>query len=123
MKRFAIVVFFILGAAFPALAASPDDFKAGVTAMRGGNLDEAIRLFTRIIKAKDLTVCSSCSHVSSCTRCPGLAYMEGSMRGPSSADCEKSYYRTGIPSANMLRNGGKLSSAPLVQIQPLAAMA
>ena len=54
MKRFAIVVFFILGAAFPALAASSDDFKAGVTAMRGGNLDEAIRLFTRIIKAKDL---------------------------------------------------------------------
>ena len=59
----------------------------------------------RSIKAKDLTVCSSCSHVSSCTRCPGLAYMEGSMRGPSTADCEKSFYRTGIPTANMLQIG------------------
>lgn len=75
----------------------------------------------RSIRAKDLTVCSSCSHVSSCTRCPGLAYMEGSMRGPSSADCEKSYYRTGIPSANMLRKeGGQLTGGRLVQIQPLA---
>jgi len=74
----------------------------------------------RSIQAKDLTVCSSCSHVSSCTRCPGLAYMEGSMRGPSTADCEKSFYRTGIPTANMLRHDGKLPPRPLVQIQPLA---
>jgi len=28
--------------------------------------------------------------------------MEGNMRGPSSLDCEKSFARTGIPSANML---------------------
>jgi hypothetical protein len=28
--------------------------------------------------------------------------MEGDMRGPSSLDCEKSFARTGIPSANML---------------------
>jgi len=77
----------------------------------------------RSIQAKDLTVCSSCRHVSSCTRCPGLAYMEGGMRGPSTADCEKSYYRTGIPTANMLRNGGKLASMLLVQIQPLAVPA
>jgi lipoprotein NlpI len=54
VNRFAVAVFFILGAAFPALANSADDFKAGVTAMRGGNLDEAIRLFTRVIKAGDL---------------------------------------------------------------------
>ena len=33
----------------------------------------------------------------SCSRCPGLAYMEGNMRGPSTADCEKSFQRTGIP--------------------------
>ncbi len=33
--------------------------------------------------------CSSCGHVGSCSRCPGLAYMEGSMYGPSSADCEE----------------------------------
>jgi len=77
----------------------------------------------RSIKAKDLTTCSSCSHVSSCTRCPGLAYMEGSMRGPSSADCEKSFYRTGIPTANMLRKSGQSPVTPLVQIRPLAALA
>ena len=77
----------------------------------------------RSIKAKDLTVCSSCSHVSSCSRCPGLAYMEGSMRGPSTADCEKSYYRTGIPTANMLRKSGQASVASLVQIRPLAVPA
>ena len=76
----------------------------------------------RSIRAKDLTVCSACSHVSSCTRCPGLAYMEGSMRGPSTADCEKSYYRTGVPTANMLRQGvEKARKGPLVQIQTLAA--
>ena len=28
---------------------------------------------------------------------PGLAYMEGNMRGPSTQDCEKSFARTGIP--------------------------
>jgi radical SAM protein with 4Fe4S-binding SPASM domain len=44
----------------------------------------------RAITLRDLPTCSSCSFVSSCTRCPGLAYMEGNMRGPSSADCEKS---------------------------------
>ena len=53
------------------------------------------------------------------------------MRGPSSQDCEKSFARTGIPSANML---AKKRAAPnLIQIkvfqiepvpvQPLAAMA
>jgi AdoMet-dependent heme synthase len=76
----------------------------------------------RSIRAKDLTTCSSCSHVSSCTRCPGLAYMEGSMRGPSTADCEKSYYRTGIPTANMLRKGSQVPIGSLVQIRPMAAL-
>jgi radical SAM protein with 4Fe4S-binding SPASM domain len=57
----------------------------------------------RSIRARDLPVCSTCAHVGSCSRCPGLAYMEGNMRGPSTADCEKSHARTGIPSANMLR--------------------
>jgi radical SAM protein with 4Fe4S-binding SPASM domain len=69
----------------------------------------------RGITARDLHTCSSCSHVGGCTRCPGLAFMEGDMRGPSSADCEKSYHRTGIPSANMLRGGNV--AAGLVQIQ------
>jgi len=69
----------------------------------------------RSIRARDLPVCSGCGHVGTCTRCPGLAYMEGNMRGPSSADCEKSFARTGIPSANML---AKMTSTPgLVQIQ------
>jgi radical SAM protein with 4Fe4S-binding SPASM domain len=86
----------------------------------------------RSIRAKDLTVCSGCSHVGTCTRCPGLAYMEGNMRGPSTADCEKSFQRTGIRSANMLRldaeqekdhNSKQFSTAPgpLIQIQSAVA--
>lgn len=74
----------------------------------------------RSIRAKDLPICSTCSHVGSCTRCPGLAYMEGNMRGPSTADCEKSFHRTGIASANMLRGAIAQSFSPLVQIRPLA---
>ena len=69
----------------------------------------------RSIRVKDLTTCTHCSHGSSCTRCPGLAYMEGNMRGPSSQDCEKSFARTGIPSANMLAK--KLAAPNLIQIQ------
>jgi AdoMet-dependent heme synthase len=74
----------------------------------------------RSIRLKDLTTCTSCTHVGSCTRCPGLAYMEGNMRGPSSQDCEKSLARTGIPSANMLAK--KWSTANLVQIRALSAV-
>jgi radical SAM protein with 4Fe4S-binding SPASM domain len=68
----------------------------------------------RTIQARDLPVCSSCSHVGTCSRCPGLAYMEGNMRGPSTQDCEKSFARTGIRSANMLLKEKR--SAQLVQI-------
>jgi AdoMet-dependent heme synthase len=57
----------------------------------------------RSITLRDLPVCSGCGHVNSCSRCPGLAYMEGNMRGPSTQDCEKSFARTGIYSANMHR--------------------
>jgi AdoMet-dependent heme synthase len=74
----------------------------------------------RSIRAKDLSTCSSCSHLGSCTRCPGLAYMEGDMRGPSSADCEKSYIRTGMVTAGMQRNlpsPPSAHSSRLVQIQ------
>ena len=70
----------------------------------------------RTITARDLPVCSSCSHVASCSRCPGLAYMEGNMRGPSTQDCEKSFARTGIPSANMLRKQKSAAASGLVQI-------
>lgn len=73
----------------------------------------------RSIRLKDLPTCSSCTHVSSCSRCPGLAYMEGNMRGPSSQDCEKSFARTGLPSANMLNK--ERAGANLVQILPVAA--
>jgi len=59
----------------------------------------------RSIHLGDLPVCSSCAHLGTCTRCPGLAWAEGNMRGPSSVDCEKSFYRTGVPSANMLARG------------------
>jgi radical SAM protein with 4Fe4S-binding SPASM domain len=88
----------------------------------------------RSIRARDLPTCSTCAHVGTCTRCPGLAYMEGNMRGPSSADCEKSFQRTGVPSANMLARSHANAthvdathanvrrdniSGPLIQIQSL----
>ena len=74
----------------------------------------------RSIRARDLPTCSTCAHVGTCTRCPGLAYMEGNMRGPSTADCEKSFQRTGIPSANMLLRSRGSSTIPLIQIQAAA---
>jgi radical SAM protein with 4Fe4S-binding SPASM domain len=74
----------------------------------------------RSIRARDLPTCSTCAHVGTCTRCPGLAYMEGNMRGPSTADCEKSFQRTGIPSANMLARARVGSTAPLIQIRCMA---
>jgi radical SAM protein with 4Fe4S-binding SPASM domain len=55
----------------------------------------------RSVKVRDLPVCSTCVHAGSCTRCPGLAYLEGNLRGPSSADCEKSFARTGLETAAM----------------------
>jgi radical SAM protein with 4Fe4S-binding SPASM domain len=75
----------------------------------------------RSIRMKDLPTCTSCSHFGTCSRCPGLAYMEGNMRGPSSQDCEKSFARTGVPSANMLAK--KRTAANLVQIRALPTMA
>jgi len=71
----------------------------------------------RSIRAKDLPTCSTCAHVGTCTRCPGLAFMEGNMRGPSTADCEKSFQRTGIPSANMVAEALGRSTGPLIQIR------
>ena len=70
----------------------------------------------RSIHGRDLPVCSTCTHVGSCTRCPGLAYMEGNMRGPSSQDCEKSFARTGILSANMILKSASRAKPTLVQI-------
>jgi radical SAM protein with 4Fe4S-binding SPASM domain len=76
----------------------------------------------RSIRLRDLSSCSQCTHGSTCTRCPGLAFLEGNMRGPSTADCEKSFARTGIPSVNLLAKKGKASPARLVQIQLVPAM-
>jgi radical SAM protein with 4Fe4S-binding SPASM domain len=55
----------------------------------------------RAIRVADVEGCSSCVHGAACTRCPGLAYLEGNMRGPSTQDCEKSFARTGVPSKNL----------------------
>ena len=77
----------------------------------------------RSIRLKDLSTCTSCTHVTKCSRCPGLAYLEGNMRGPSSQDCERSFARTGIPSANMLAKEKKRAPANLVQIRALPTMA
>lgn len=75
----------------------------------------------RSIRMKDLSTCSRCSHSSACTRCPGLAYMEGDMRGPSSADCQQSFAKTGVPSAHMLRGAGLQGRNPqLIQIRAAA---
>jgi AdoMet-dependent heme synthase len=76
----------------------------------------------RSITLRDMPTCSQCTHGGTCTRCPGLAYLEGNMRGPSYQDCEKSYARTGIASENL--KARKASSQPyhslrLVQIQGL----
>ena len=69
----------------------------------------------RSITARDLPSCSQCVHVAGCSRCPGLAFMEGNMRGPSSQDCEKSFARTGIASRNLLSK--KRTVGGLVHIQ------
>jgi radical SAM protein with 4Fe4S-binding SPASM domain len=72
----------------------------------------------RSIRIKDLTTCTQCSHVSNCSRCPGLAFMEGNMRGPSTQDCEKSFARTGVPSANMLSKARRVQNLVQIRTQP-----
>ena len=71
----------------------------------------------RSIRGRDLPTCSSCSHLGTCTRCPGLAFMEGNMRGSSSADCEKSFIRTGVVTAGMVARKAATVTAGLVQIR------
>ncbi|MGH9736246.1 MAG: radical SAM/SPASM domain-containing protein [Candidatus Acidiferrales bacterium] len=70
----------------------------------------------RSIRSRDLPTCSNCAHVGTCTRCPGLAYMEGDMRGPSSADCEKSFARTGVLTAGMKAK----TTSPLIGLVQIA---
>ena len=71
----------------------------------------------RSIRVRDLPTCSGCGHMTGCTRCPGLAFMEGDMRGPSIQDCEKSFARTGIPSKNLMAKRPSGAAVGLVQIQ------
>jgi radical SAM protein with 4Fe4S-binding SPASM domain len=75
----------------------------------------------RSIRVKDLTGCSQCTHVTNCTRCPGLAYMEGNMRGPSTQDCGKSFARTGIPSANLQSKKHSVKNLIQIRMQPTVA--
>lgn len=65
----------------------------------------------RSIRISDLDGCSKCVHSSDCSRCPGLAYMEGNMRGPSTQDCEKSYARTGVMSWHLKKKKRKIPIA------------
>jgi len=76
----------------------------------------------RSIRLRDLTGCSQCVHGGSCSRCPGLAFLEGNMRGPSTQDCQKSFARTGIPSVNLLSKKEKPVPGRLVQIQLVPAI-
>jgi AdoMet-dependent heme synthase len=71
----------------------------------------------RTITLRDMPSCSQCVHGATCTRCPGLAFLEGNMRGPSTQDCEKSYARTGVPSENLKRRKASPYKMQLVQIQ------
>jgi len=75
----------------------------------------------RSIHLRDLPSCSQCVHGNTCTRCPGLAFLEGNMRGPSTQDCEKSFARTGIPSKNLEAKrasaNGQSAVRGLIQIQ------
>jgi radical SAM protein with 4Fe4S-binding SPASM domain len=71
----------------------------------------------RSITLRDMPTCSQCTHGGTCTRCPGLAFLEGNMRGPSYQDCEKSYARTGISSENLKKRKASARTLQLVQIE------
>jgi len=77
----------------------------------------------RSITLRDMPACSKCVHGGTCTRCPGLAYLEGNMRGPSVQDCEKSYARTGIPSENLKFKKATASAVPVLQLIQIESLA
>ena len=72
----------------------------------------------RSVRVRNLPICSHCNHIAYCSRCPGLAYMEGDLRGPSSLDCGKSYARTGIPASVQSEAGDRAAcdTRGLVQV-------
>jgi radical SAM protein with 4Fe4S-binding SPASM domain len=45
---------------------------------------------------QDLHTCSTCALKKFCSRCPGQAYLNGDLFGPSPVDCELTYARTGL---------------------------
>jgi radical SAM protein with 4Fe4S-binding SPASM domain len=65
--------------------------------------DSAQLAEVRSVRLADVEGCSTCVHGASCSRCPGLAYVEGNFRGPSIQDCERSYAITGVASENLKR--------------------
>jgi AdoMet-dependent heme synthase len=77
----------------------------------------------RSITLRDMPACSKCTHGGTCTRCPGLAYLEGNMLGPSVQDCEKSYARTGIPSENLKARKATAPTFPILQLVQIQSMA
>ena len=80
----------------------------------------------RGIRNRDLDTCGSCSSLSSCKRCPGLAFKEGSMRGPSIQNCQNTYVQTQVPTPlyPVAASGAAhhRSPAPSGQFIPLAAL-
>ena len=59
--------------------------------------------------------CSQCAHGSASTRCPGLTFMEGNMRRPSTADGEKSVAGPALP--RLIRRPTKIRPRRRVLLQ------
>ncbi len=51
----------------------------------------------RSLRNRDLTVCGSCSSLSSCSHCAGMAFKEGDMRGAPLINCQNTYFKTKVP--------------------------
>lgn len=65
----------------------------------------------RAVAMRDIAGCAACVHAVTCSRCPGLAFLEGDMRGPSSQDCEKTFARTGVAPLPIVRTRRTLDPA------------
>jgi len=65
----------------------------------------------RSVGMSDVAGCASCIHAESCSRCPGLAFLEGDMRGPSIQDCKKAFARTGVAPLPIVRTQRKQNPA------------
>ena len=76
----------------------------------------------RSIQAKDLTPAPRAHMLPVARAALAWPMWKEICAGPSTADCEKSFYRTGVPTANMLKQGVSKprTTAPLIQIRPVA---